>query len=209
MKKFLFALGLFFAIGLTYPATAQNISININVDKQPSWGPTGYDCANFYYFPDINIYFDVNNALFYFLSGKAWISDQYLPNKYSKYDLYNIYKVVVNEQQPWLQNKNHKKEYAVYKGNKTQESIRYSNESKYSNSKNNKKNWVNNNNLSSKSKGNSNNNNSSSNSKSKSSSSNSSANKTGSDSKSKSGNNRKQSGDNSQTNGGGTKTNSR
>jgi len=143
MKKLIIAVSLFFAIGFISPAIAQNISININLDKQPSWGPTGYDYAGYYYFPDINIYFDINNSLFYYLSGSKWISNQYLPNKYSKYDLYNMYKVVINDQQPWQNNKTHKKSYSSYKGNKTQEAIRYSNNSKYNDSKNNNRSWVN------------------------------------------------------------------
>ncbi|MFV0537568.1 MAG: hypothetical protein ACK5M3_09370 [Dysgonomonas sp.] len=153
MKKLIIALSLFFAIGIANPAGAQNININVNVDKQPAWGPTGYDYAEFYYFPDINIYFDVNSSVFHYLSGSKWVSNQYLPSKYSKYDLYNMYKVVVNDKQPWLQNKNHKKSYSAYKGNKTQQAIRYSSNSKYSNSKNNDRNWVNMNDFSNNNKG--------------------------------------------------------
>lgn len=178
MKKFLFTFGLFCAMGLTYPVMAQSISINVNLDKQPSWGPTGYDYASSYFFPDINIYFDVNNSLFYYLSGSQWISNRYLPDKYSKYDLYSMYKVVVNEQQPWLQNKSHKKQYAVYKGNKTQEAIRYSSNSKYNNSKNNNQSWVDNSNLGNRNKGN-NNNNSNSNKNNNNSKNNSNKNQSG------------------------------
>lgn len=142
MKKLIIALSLFFAIGIANPLDAQNVNININLDKQPAWGPTGYDRADYYYFPDINIYFDINSSVFYYLSGSKWISNQYLPSKYSKYDLYNMYKVVVNDKQPWRQNKTHKKSYASYKGNKTQEPIRSSNNNKYSTSKNNDRAWV-------------------------------------------------------------------
>lgn len=143
MKKLLIAISIFFAVGMVSPTMAQNINININLDKQPAWGPTGYDYAGYYYFPDINVYFDVNNSLFYYLSGSRWISNQYLPSSYRKYDLYSMYKVVVNDNQPWLQNKTHKKSYSQYKGDRTQEPIRYSNNTKYNNSKNNTRGWVN------------------------------------------------------------------
>ncbi len=143
MKKLLIAISIFFALGMVSPTMAQNINININLDKQPAWGPTGYDYAGYYYFPDINVYFDVNNSLFYYLSGSRWISNQYLPSSYRKYDLYSMYKVVVNDNQPWLQNKTHKKSYSQYKGDRTQEPIRYSNNTKYNNSKNNTRGWVN------------------------------------------------------------------
>lgn len=146
MKKLLVIISVFFAIGLVSPGMAQNININLN--SQPAWGPTGYDYAGYYYFPDINVYFDVNNSLFYYKTSGKWISNQYLPNSYRKYDLYTMYKIVVNDNQPWLQNKTHKKSYAKHKGDRTQKSIRYSNNSKYSNSKNNTRNWVSTNNSS-------------------------------------------------------------
>lgn len=144
MKKLVIALSLFFVMGLASPVSAQNINININVnvDKQPSWGPVGYDYAEYYYFPDLNIYYDVASSLFYYLTSGNWTSHQYLPDKYRKYDLYNMYKVVLNDPQPWVNNKTHKKSYSQYKGDKTQESIRYSSNSKYDTSKNNNRRWV-------------------------------------------------------------------
>ncbi|EGJ99926.1 hypothetical protein [Dysgonomonas gadei] len=144
MKKLIIAISILFAVGVFNPLSAQvNINVNINVDKQPAWGPTGYDYAGYYYMPDINVYYDITNALFYYLTGSKWISAQYLPDKYRKYDLYSMYKVVVNDKQPWLQNKTHKKNYSQYKGDKTQEPIRYSNNAKYNTSKNNTNSWVN------------------------------------------------------------------
>lgn len=144
MKRLLIILGLFLTMGLSIPLTAQNISVNVNLNlnKQPAWGPVGYDYAEFYYFPDLNIYYDVANSLFYYLSGGNWIYNQYLPDKYKKYDLYGLYKIVINERQPWLQNKTHKKSYSQYKGDKTQTPIRYAENTKYSESKKNDRIWI-------------------------------------------------------------------
>lgn len=144
MKKMMTALSLFFVMGLATPVSAQNININVNInlDKQPAWGPTGYDYVEFYYIPDLNVYYDVVNSLFYYYSSSRWISAQYLPSNYRKYDLYNLYKIVVNERTPWLNNKTHKKSYAQYKGDKTQEPIRYSNNSRYNDSKGNNRGWA-------------------------------------------------------------------
>jgi len=146
MKKIIFIVCIILATGLLNTTNAQNININVNLDNQPAWGPTGYDYAEYYYFPDLNVYFDINNSLFYYLSGSKWISDRYLPSKYSKKDLYSLYKVVVNDHQPWLNNKSHKKEYSNYKNKKNQTVIRNSNDSRYSKSKNNDIAWTNNNN---------------------------------------------------------------
>lgn len=147
MKKIIFILAIILSVNSFNTANAQ-VNVNINIGNQPAWGPSGYDYAGYYYFPDLNIYFDVTNSLFYYLSGSKWISNQYLPNKYSKYDFYNMYKVVVNEKQPWLQNKTHKKEYSNYKGNKTQISIRNTSDTKYNQSRNNTRSWVDNNQVS-------------------------------------------------------------
>lgn len=143
MKKCIIIFCLILSGGLYGTMSAQNVNVTVNISQQPAWGPTGYDYAGYYYFPDLNIYFDVNNALFYYLSGSNWISNKYLPDKYRKYDLYSLYKVVVNDSQPWNQNKNHKKSYSSYKGDKTQTTIRNSNDSKYSTSKGNTNVWVN------------------------------------------------------------------
>jgi len=151
MKKILIALSIILSIGLLNNTANAQVSISVNVNSQPAWGPTGYDYAGFYYFPDLNIYFDINNSLFYYRSGSNWISNRYLPDKYSKYDFYNMYKIVMNDNnQPWLNNNMHKKEYSNYKNNKTQVAIRNSNDNKYSQSKNNTTVWVNNNNNQSK-----------------------------------------------------------
>ncbi len=145
MKKIVFIVCIMLATGLFNTTNAQNINININLDNQPAWGPTGYDYAGYYYFPDLNVYFDIDNSLFYYLSGSKWISDRYLPSKYSNKDLYSLYKVVVNDRQPWLNNKSHKKEYSSYKNKKNQAVIRNSSDSRYSKSKNNDIAWSNNN----------------------------------------------------------------
>ena len=151
------------------------INVNVNINSQPAWGPTGYDNANYYYFPSLNVYFDVSNSLFYYLSGSNWVSDRYLPNKYSNNDLYSTYKVVINNKEtPWKSNSQHKKEYSQYKNNNKQESIRNSNDDRYSQSKKNTVPWINSDNDNSanaKKKKNSQNNSQSNNKKSKVSSS--------------------------------------
>ncbi len=81
--------------------------------------------------------------MFYYLSGGTWVSNKYLPVKYKSYDLYSLYKVVINDEtKPWNNNKTHKKEYKTYKNDKTQTAIRYSPDSKYTTSKGNTSSWV-------------------------------------------------------------------
>ena len=52
-----------------YSNNGMGLSTVANISVQPAWGPAGYDCANFYYFPEHNFYYDVNRALFYYYHG--------------------------------------------------------------------------------------------------------------------------------------------
>ncbi len=144
MKKTIAILSLLLAAGLINSAAAQvNVNVNININSQPDWGPIGYDYVEFYYFPEINIYYDIMHSMFYYKARNTWVSSRYLPDSYRRYDLYGMYKVVVNNQpQPWLYNKMHRKSYAAYKKDRTQIAIRYSNDNRYSTSRSNNVRWT-------------------------------------------------------------------
>ena len=143
MKKIILILSIIFSLSLINAAQAQ-VNVSVNINSQPAWGPTGYDNANYYYFPDLNVYFDVNNTLFYYLSGSKWVSNRYLPNKYANNDLYSMHKVVINNSStPWKNNQQHQKEYSNYKNNNKQGAIKNSSDSRYDQSKKNTLAWVN------------------------------------------------------------------
>jgi len=77
--------------------TAQGqISVNVHLGTAPAWGPRGYDHARYYYLPDVEAYYDVNTAMFIYVSGNTWIHRSYLPSRYRGYDLYHGRKVVMN-----------------------------------------------------------------------------------------------------------------
>jgi hypothetical protein len=40
----------------------------------------------------------------YILTNNAWVHSAALPPRYASYDVYNSYKVVVNERTPWVHN---------------------------------------------------------------------------------------------------------
>ncbi len=142
MKKFILAFALI--IGLTSfcnTAEAQSINISINIGRQPAWGPVGYDYAGYYYFPDIDIYYDVNAGLFHYFDRGGWIAARYLPYAYSHYDLYGLYKVVLNVNQPWRYHNIHRRDYARYRGHHKQVVIRDSRDHRYHSSRNNRVAW--------------------------------------------------------------------
>jgi len=120
------------AIMLVFTGSIQSqISVNVHIGTPPSWGPAGYNSVRYYYLPDIESYYDVQNSMFIYMSGNTWIRRAYLPARYKNYDLYRSYKVVMNDyhgNQPYTHYKEYKIKYAKgYKG-KTQHNIGVRNE---------------------------------------------------------------------------------
>ena len=129
----------------TIAAQAQvSVSLNFNVDRQPVWGPTGYDHAEYYYLPDIGVYYNVPQRMYYYNERGRWISRSSLPSRYRNFDLYHSYKVVVNEPTPYRNDKMYREKYVSFKGRHDQEVIRDSHDSKYYVNPNHPehKNWV-------------------------------------------------------------------
>jgi hypothetical protein len=93
------------------------VAINVNFGTPPQWGPVGYTETSYYFIPDVQSYYDIRAQQFIFLSNGVWIKSHNLPNRYRNYDLYNGYKVVLNDYhgtRPYNQYKEHKVKY--YKG---------------------------------------------------------------------------------------------
>lgn len=130
MKTFLILLGLLVSTSLYQPTKAQ-VSININIGNQPLWGPTGYDYAQYYYLPDLDIYYYVPQQQWIYFDGGRWITTTVLPPRYNSYDLYRLHKVVINDQQPYLHNATYRTKYVSFKGRYDQQPIRDSRDSKY------------------------------------------------------------------------------
>jgi len=113
------------------------VSVNINIGTAPSWGPSGYSNVDYYYLPDVQAYYDIRASQFIYFGGGNWKRSRYLPGQYRNYDLYDGYKVVLNDyhgRTPYSHYKEHKdKYYKGYKG-KPQRSIgqRPNNQSNYS-----------------------------------------------------------------------------
>lgn len=104
------------AIVLVIAGNAQaQISINVNIGNPPKWGPAGYSDVQYYYLPDVEAYYDINSSMFIYLNGGTWIHRRSLPSRYSNYDLYKGYKVVLSDYRgnaPYSHFKDHKIKYA-------------------------------------------------------------------------------------------------
>lgn len=85
-----------FVLFLSSTVKAQ-VSVNVNIGSPPLWAPVGYTEVQYYYLPDIETYYDIPSAMFIFFDGDVWIHRAYLPHRYRHYNLYNGYKVVLDD----------------------------------------------------------------------------------------------------------------
>ena len=103
MKQFVLLFSFVLMLGFvnTQRLEAQ-VHVNINIDIQPAWGPSGYHYVEYYYIPEINVYYDVIHRRYYYPKRGRWISCTYLPMAYCYYDFYSMYKVVLTGiLKPW------------------------------------------------------------------------------------------------------------
>ncbi|MDD5150816.1 MAG: hypothetical protein PHC28_10135, partial [Flavobacterium sp.] len=107
----LIALGVFLFVS---SLTQAQVSVRVNIGTPPVWGPTGYSNVEFYYLPDIEAYYDIRASQFIYINNGKWFRSRNLPGRYRNYDLYNGYKVVLNDYHgtsPYTYFKNHKIKY--------------------------------------------------------------------------------------------------
>lgn len=106
------------------------VAVNVNIGTPPAWGPSGYSNVDYYYLPDVEAYYDIRASEFIYYGNGKWNRNRYLQGPYRNYDLYNGYKVVLNDyhgRTPYTYFKNHKvKYYKGFKG-KPQKTIGYKN----------------------------------------------------------------------------------
>ena len=120
------------AVFLSMTADAQiSIQLGFNIDRQPIWGPAGYDHVEYYYLPDIEVYYNVPRHRFYYYEQGRWISGTSLPSRYREFDFYHAYKVVINEPSPYRHHKMYLTKYYSYRGRHDQQPIRDSRDERY------------------------------------------------------------------------------
>lgn len=141
MKKLMVAI-LFFLGGLLYSGQSHaQLHISINIGDQPAWAPEGSDNAQYYYIPDMDIYYDVPAHQFVYLQNRRWVRSSVLPSSYRKFDIYKVHKVAINQPNAYRNHRKDKSEYAQYRGKFDQTSMRDSHDERY---KENHDNWNNN-----------------------------------------------------------------
>ncbi len=130
MRYLIILIAVFCLSGISNTLVAQ-VNVNVNLGSQPIWGPTGYDYVENYYIPEMDVYYNVPQHRYYYLDRGLWIGRASLPVRYRNHSLFNVYKIVLNDPQPWHHHKIHKEKYYKFKGRHNQMFIRDSRDKKY------------------------------------------------------------------------------
>ena len=107
-------------VGLLFFLTTgmfSQVSVNVNIGAPPVWAPAAPVEVQFYYLPEIEVYYDVPAHVYIYLNNGAWIRSAKLPKRYHGYDLYHSHPVYLRDykgKKPYVHYKEHK---VKYKGN--------------------------------------------------------------------------------------------
>ncbi len=84
--------------------------------NNPTWAPAYYQGARYYYFPDIEVYYDLATRDFIVLNMGQWMFVPSIAPFYASYDLFNSYIVIVNTRvyQPWMHHHYYVRHYPRY-----------------------------------------------------------------------------------------------
>ena len=108
-----------FVFGLLFVTSTQaQITVNLDIAKPPVWAPAKAVATQYYYLPDVDMYYDVPAERFIYVKNGKWVRAERLPVAYRGYDLKKgqvIYLTDYRGNSPYLFHKNHK---VKYKGKK-------------------------------------------------------------------------------------------
>ncbi|MDP4261280.1 MAG: hypothetical protein Q8941_02005 [Bacteroidota bacterium] len=84
--------------------------------SSPGWAPPYVEGARYYYFPDIEVYYDLSGQDFVYLDNGQWLFSATLPPIYSGYDIYNGFVIMLNFEvyQPWMHHQYYVSHYPRY-----------------------------------------------------------------------------------------------
>ncbi len=82
----------------------------------PNWAPEYHQGCRYYYFPDIEVYYDLSNGDFIFLDNGRWYFSRELPRYYARFDLNTAFVVTLNVSvfQPWRHHQYYVSHYPRY-----------------------------------------------------------------------------------------------
>lgn len=94
--------------------TNAQVSVNVNFGTPPVWAPADRVEVQYYYLPEIDVYYDVPQRQYIYLSKSKWIRSGNLPSRCSNYNLRGgniVYLTDYRGNSPYVFHKNHKIKY--------------------------------------------------------------------------------------------------
>ncbi len=100
---------------LSLETQGQNISVGININTAPRERVRYVEtpAPSYYYYPEIETYFDINSSLYIYFSNNNWIRSRSLPVYYRDYDVRHGHRVVIDYRgsRPYTHYHEHKVKY--------------------------------------------------------------------------------------------------
>lgn len=94
---------------------AQNISVGININTTPRQTVRYVETTapSYYYYPEIETYFDINSSIYIYFSNNSWIRSRSLPVYYRDYDIRRGQRVILDYRgsKPYTHYHEHKVKY--------------------------------------------------------------------------------------------------
>jgi hypothetical protein len=132
MKKIILSTVILLSLVFAFGTSKAQVGISVNIGLQPEWGPVGYNYVDYYFIPQYGLYYYIPERKFIYLNRGKWVFATALPRRFGAVNLFNTYKVVINEPKAYLHYNDHKVKYEKFKGGgEKQEIIRDTRDSKY------------------------------------------------------------------------------
>lgn len=96
------------------------VSVNINLGTPPVWAPANAVAVQYYYLPEIGVYYDVPAERYIYMRNGSWLRSAALPAQYRYYDLRHgrtVYLTDYRGNAPYKYYKTHKVKYGKPHGN--------------------------------------------------------------------------------------------
>jgi len=102
--------------GTSYYGASGDENYDNYYDYNPVWAPDYYAGTRYYYFPDIETYYDLATRNFVYLYNGRWLFARALPSFYSGFNLRNAFVVIVDRSiyDPWMHHQYYNSNYPRY-----------------------------------------------------------------------------------------------
>jgi len=91
-----------------------SFALNVNIGRQAGLQAANYYESQYYYFPEIDLFYDIVNRRFVYFENNRWVYASELPYTYRGYDVSRGYKVMINEYKPYLHGNEYREKYREY-----------------------------------------------------------------------------------------------